>query len=189
VQAGHGGVDVLVNNAGIMDTRSITDETVADWDLTMAVNLRGPFLMVKHLLPLMEGRDGPSIINIGSIEGLAANALHAAYATSKAGVHGLTRALAVDLGPVGVRVNAIAPGWIDTELNRGYVDRHPNREMAVAELASLHPMGRIGDPTDIAATALWLASTDAGFVTGQVVAVDGGRMTRLSIPASLADDA
>ena len=179
VQAGHGGVDVLVNNAGIMDTRSITDETVADWDLTMAVNLRGPFLMVKHLLPLMEGRDSPSIINIGSIEGLAANALHAAYATSKAGVH----------GPGGVRVNAIAPGWIDTELNRGYVDRHPNREMAVAGLASLHPVGRIGDPTDIAATALWLASTDAGFVTGQVVAVDGGRMTRLSIPASLADDA
>jgi len=69
------------------------------------------------------------------------------------------------------------------------VDRHPNREMAVADLASLHPVGRIGDPTDIAATALWLASTDAGFVTGQVVAVDGGRMTRLSIPASLADDA
>ena len=188
VQAGHGGVDVLVNNAGIMDTRSILDETVADWDLTMAVNLRGPFLMVKHLLPLMDGRDSPSIINIGSIEGLAANALHAAYATSKAGIHGLTRALAVDLGPMGIRVNAIAPGWIDTDLNRGYVDRHPNRETAVAELASLHPVGRIGDPVDIATTALWLASTDAGFVTGQVVTVDGGRMTRLSIPASLADD-
>jgi meso-butanediol dehydrogenase/(S,S)-butanediol dehydrogenase/diacetyl reductase len=89
---------------------------------------------------------------------------------------------------MGIRVNAIAPGWVDTDLNRGYVDRHPNRETAVAELASLHPVGRIGDPVDIAATALWLASTDAGFVTGQVVTVDGGRMTRLSIPASLADD-
>ena len=188
VQAGHGGVDVLVNNAGIMDTRSIIDETVADWDLAMAVNLRGPFLMAKHLLPLMEGRDDPAIVNIGSIEGLGANALHASYAASKAGVHGLTRALAVDLGPQGIRCNAVAPGWIDTDLNRGYVDKHPDRDRAVVELASLHPVGRIGDPADVAATVLWLATADAGFVTGQVVTVDGGRMTRLSLPASLADD-
>ena len=188
VAAGHGGVDVLVNNAGIMDARSIADETVADWDLTMAVNLRGPFLMAKHLVPLMEGRDDTAIVNIGSIEGLGVNALHAAYAASQAGVHGLTRALAVDLGPSGIRCNAVAPGWIDTELNRGYVDKHPNREQAVADLASLHPVGRIGDPADVAATVLWLATPDAGFVTGQVLTVDGGRMIRLSIPASLSDD-
>ena len=184
----HGGVDVLVNNAGIMSTQSIVDETVSDWDRTMAVNLRGPFLMTKHLLPLMEGRDDPAIINIGSIEGLGANALHASYAASKAGLHGLTRALAVDLGPKGIRCNAVAPGWIDSDLNRGYIDKHPNRDQAITELASLHPVGRIGDPTDVAATVLWLSTTDAGFVTGQVVTVDGGRMTRLSLPTSLADD-
>ncbi|MEC9000340.1 MAG: SDR family oxidoreductase [Actinomycetota bacterium] len=188
IRAGHGGVDVLVNNAGIMDARSIAEETVADWDLAMAVNLRGPFLMVKHLLPLMKGRDDPAIVNIGSIEGLGANALHASYAASKAGVHGLTRALAVDLGPQGIRCNAVAPGWIDTDLNRGYVDKHPNRDQALAELASLHPVGRIGDPADVAATVLWLSTPDAGFLTGQVVTVDGGRTTRLSLPASLADD-
>mgnify|MGYP001200292272 CR=1 FL=1 len=186
--AGHGGVDVLVNNAGVMANRSVADETVADWDLTMAVNLRGPFLMVKHLLPLMEGRDDPAIVNIGSIEGLGANARHASYVASKAGVHGLTRALAVDLGPVGIRCNAVAPGWVDTDLNRSYVDKHPNRDRAVAELASLHPVGRIGNPTDVAATVLWLSTPDASFVTGQVLTVDGGRMSRLSLPASLADD-
>lgn len=189
VAAAHGGVDVLVNNAGIMDTRALADETVAGWDLTMAVNLRGPFLMAKHLVSLMEGRADPAIVNIGSIEGLGANTFHSSYAASKAGVHGLTRALAVELGPAGIRCNAVAPGWIDTELNRGYVDKHPNREQAVADLASLHPVGRIGDPTDVAATVSWLANPDAGFVTGQVVTVDGGRMTRLPIPASLADDA
>ena len=188
VAAGHGGVDVLVNNAGIMDTRALADETVADWDLTMAVNLRGPFLMAKHLVPLMDGRDDPAIVNIGSIEGLGANTLHSSYVASKAGVHGLTRALAVELGPAGIRCNAVAPGWIDTELNRGYVDKHPNREQAVADLTSLHPVGRIGEPADVAATVSWLANPDAGFVTGQVVTVDGGRMSRLPIPASLSDD-
>ena len=82
----------------------------------------------------------------------------------------------------------MAPGWIDTDLNRGYVDKHPNRDQALAELASLHPVGRIGDPADVAATVLWLSTPDAGFLTGQVVTVDGGRTTRLSLPASLADD-
>ncbi len=185
VEAGHGGVDVLVNNAGIMAERSITEESLAEWDLTMAVNLRGPFLMAKHLVPLMEGREGASIINMGSIEGLAANRHHAAYCASKGGVHALTRALAVDLGPIGIRCNAIAPGWIDTDLNRSYIERHPDREQVVADLARLHPVARIGDPADIAATACWLASADAGFVTGQVIQVEGGRTVRLSLPTAL----
>jgi meso-butanediol dehydrogenase/(S,S)-butanediol dehydrogenase/diacetyl reductase len=185
VEAGHGGVDVLVNNAGVMAERSITDESVAEWDLTMAVNLRGPFLMAKHLVPLMEGRVDPSIINMGSIEGIAANPLHAAYAASKGGIHALTRSLAIDLGPLGIRCNAIAPGWIDTELNRAYVERHPDRDQVVAELSSLHPVGRIGSAGDVAAAACWLASADAGFVTGQVVQVEGGRTIRLSLPPSL----
>ena len=103
-------------------------------------------------------------------------------------MHGLTRALAVDLGPAGIRCNAVAPGWIDTDLNRNYVNKHPNQAQAIADLASLHPVGRIGDPADVAAAVLWLATPDAGFVTGQVVTVDGGRMTRLSIPAALSDD-
>ena len=184
----HGGVDVLVNNAGIMKARSIQEETAVGWDLTMAVNLRGPFLMAKHLIPVMEGRKDPTIVNIGSIEGIGAYALHASYAASKAGVHGLTRALAVDLGPMGIRCNAVAPGWIDTDLNQSYVDKHPDPEQARSELASLHPVGRIGSPADVAATVLWLSTPEAGFVTGQVITVDGGRMTRLSLPSSLADN-
>ena len=185
VEAGHGGVDVLVNNAGIMAERSITEETLSEWDLTMAVNLRGPFLMAKHLIPFMEGREGASIINIGSIEGLVANRLHAAYCASKGGVHALTRSLALDLGPHGIRCNAIAPGWIDTDLNRSYVERHPDRDQVVADLERLHPIARIGDPADVAATAFWLASPDAGFVTGQVIQVEGGRTVRLSLPTTL----
>ena len=185
VEAGHGGVDVLVNNAGIMAERSITEETLSEWDLTMAVNLRGPFLMAKHLIPFMEGREGASIINIGSIEGLVANRLHAAYCASKGGVHALPRSLALDLGPHGIRCNAIAPGWIDTDLNRSYVERHPDRDQVVADLERLHPIARIGDPADVAATAFWLASPDAGFVTGQVIQVEGGRTVRLSLPTTL----
>ena len=97
--------------------------------------------------------------------------------------------MAVDLGPMGVRCNAVAPGWIDTALNRGYVDRLPDRDQAVAELAQLHPVGYIGDPADVGAAVAFLASDDARFVSGQVVVVDGARMSKLSLPPSLAPDA
>ena len=182
-------LDVLVNNAGIMFEASIAEQTVEQWDLAMAVNLRGPWLMTKAVLPQLQAAGGGAVVNIGSIEGIGSNPLHTAYSASKGGVHGLTAAMAVDLGPLGIRCNAVAPGWIDTALNRDYLDRLPNRDQALAELAVLHPVGHIGDPADVAATVAFLASPDARFVSGQVVVVDGARTVKLSLPPSLAPDA
>ena len=107
-------IAALVNNAGIMFEASVAEQTVEQWDMAMAVNLRGPWLMTKALLDLLVADGGGAVVNIGSIEGIATNPLHTAYGASKGGVHGLTAAMAVDLGPMGVRCNAIAPGWIDT---------------------------------------------------------------------------
>lgn len=183
-----GSLDVLVNNAGIMFEASIAEQTVEQWDLAMAVNLRGPWLMTRALLPALQAAGGGAVVNIGSIEGIGSNPLHTAYSASKGGVHGLTAAMAVDLGPMGIRCNAVAPGWIDTALNRDYLDRLANRDQAVAELAVLHPVGHIGDPADVAATVVFLAGPDARFVSGQVVVVDGGRTTKLSLPPSLAPE-
>lgn len=177
-------IDVLVNNAGIMIERSIADQTVAEWDEMMAINLRGPWLMTKVLLDRLRAAGGV-VVNVGSIEGISSNPLHTAYAASKGGVHALTVAMAVDLGPLGIRCNAVAPGWIDTELNRQYIERLPDRGEAVAALADLHPVGRIGDPEDVAAVVAFLADADSGFVSGQVIAVDGGRMSRLALPQVL----
>ncbi len=184
-----GSLGVLVNNAGIMFEASIAAQTVEQWDMAMAVNLRGPWLMTKALLPALRADGGGAVVNVGSIEGIGANPLHTAYSASKGGVHGLTAAMAVDLGPLGIRCNAVAPGWIDTALNRTYLDRLPNRDQALAELAVLHPVGHIGDPADVASTVAFLAGPDARFVSGQVVVVDGARTTKLSLPPSLAPEA
>lgn len=180
-------VSVLVNNAGIMFEASIAEQTLDQWDRAMAVNLRGPWLMTKVLLPRLVTAGG-AVVNIGSIEGIASNPLHTAYAASKGGVHGLTAAMAVDLGPMGVRCNAVAPGWIDTDLNRQYVDRLPERDRVNAELATLHPVGYIGEAGDVAGVVSFLASEDARFVSGQTIVVDGARMSRLSLPPSLSPE-
>lgn len=179
----HGRIDVVVNNAGIMFELDVTDQDLASWNRMLAVNLTGPFLMTKHCAPLMAS--GSAIVNVGSIEGDRCNPAHAAYAASKSGVHGLTRAAAIDLGPKGIRCNAVAPGWIDTDLNASYVDSHPNRDVVVAELAKLHPIGHIGAPSDVGDVVAWLASDSARFVTGQVVTVDGGRTARPPLPGIL----
>ena len=161
----------------------LAGQSANDWDRMMAVNLRGPFLMARHVVEQMAARGGGAIVNIGSLEGIACNPGHTAYAASKAGVHGLTIALAVDLGPVGIRCNAVAPGWIDTDLNRAYVESHPDRDLVMAELGRLHPVGHVGDPLDVADVVVWLASEESRFVTGQVITIDGGRHARLSLPS------
>jgi NAD(P)-dependent dehydrogenase (short-subunit alcohol dehydrogenase family) len=181
----HGGVDVLVNNAGVMFERHVRDMTEAEWDQILAVNLKAPFLLTQAVLASMEERGGGSIINIGSIEGLAANPGHTAYSATKSGIHGMTRAMAVDLGTSGVRVNAIAPGWIETDLVKEYVSQISDQEGFGKQLAELHPLGRAGQPIDIGRTAAFLASDDAAFITGQVIVVDGGRLTQISLPSSL----
>lgn len=177
----HGRLDVLVNNAGVMREGSVLEASECDWAETLQVNLTAPFLLIKHAMPHLIDSGG-AIVNIGSIEGLGANPGHPAYGASKAGLHGLTRAVAVDHGGDGVRCNAVAPGWIDTELNLEFMAGLGEPEAVRARLAELHPAGRTGTPGDVAALVVWLASPRAGFVTGQVWTVDGGRMAKLSLP-------
>ena len=176
-----GRLDILVNNAGIMREGTVEETSLADWDLQIAVNLTAPFLLIRHAMPLLRAARG-AIVNVGSIEGLGNNPRHPAYGASKAGLHGLTRAVAVDHGPDGVRCNAVAPGWIDTPLNEDFIASMPDPQGFRERIGGLHPVGRTGTPDDVAELIVWLASDAAGFVTGQVWTIDGGRMTKLSLP-------
>ena len=181
--ADSGGLDILINNAGVSVEKSIETTTVEEWEKTMAVNVRGVFLCTKHAFPLLRRRGGGVIINIGSIEGMGANMAHAAYAASKAAVHALTRNTAIEGGSDNIRCNAIAPGWIDTPFNDALVAAYPDPAAARAAIRGLHPLGRLGTPDDIAALAMWLAADDAAFANGQVYVHDGGRTARLPLPA------
>jgi meso-butanediol dehydrogenase/(S,S)-butanediol dehydrogenase/diacetyl reductase len=174
-------LDVLVNNAGMMQEAAIEAMTLEDWQRHLAVNLTAPFLMIKAAVPHLRATRG-SIVNTGSIEGLGANPHHAAYCATKAGLHGLTRAVAVDLGPDGIRCNAIAPGWIDTELNEAFIEGMPDPQAFRRDIGRIHPVARTGRPEEVAALAAFLAAEEAGFITGQVYTVDGGRMAKLSLP-------
>lgn len=180
-----GCLDIVVNNAGIMFEEHVATHERGSWDRMLAVNLTGPMLMTKHASAHLAKSDGAAIVNVGSIEGDRCNPNHAAYAATKSGVHGLTRATAIDLGPMGIRCNAIAPGWIDTPLNASYVDDHPDRHAVIDELAKLHPVGRVGSPADVADVVVWLAGDDSRFVTGQVITIDGGRTARPPLPGIL----
>ena len=175
-----GRLDVLVNNAGVMLEDSVNQMSLNDWNHTLAVNLTTPFLLIKNALPHLT--TGSSIINIGSIEGLGSNPKHAAYCASKAGLHALTRAVAVDHGPQGIRCNAVAPGWIDTELNEDFIESMEDPTAFRAEIGRIHPLRRTGKPEEVATLVAWLASDDAAFVTGQIYTVDGGRLAQLPLP-------
>ena len=176
-----GRLDILVNNAGLMREGTALEMSDTDWAETLQVNLTVPFLLIREALPhLMAG--GGSIVNIGSIEGLGSNPRHPAYCASKGGLHALTRAIAVDHGGDGVRCNAIAPGWIDTDLNTAFIESLGEPQTFKAALGKIHPVGRTGSPEEVAGLAVWLCSDEAGFVTGQVWTVDGGRMSQLSLP-------
>jgi meso-butanediol dehydrogenase/(S,S)-butanediol dehydrogenase/diacetyl reductase len=176
-----GRLDILVNNAGIMFEKSFLDTSVADWDRMMAVNLRGVFVCSKYAAELMMEGGGGAIVNIGSIEGNACNPDHVPYAASKSGVNGLTRAIAVDMGPHNIRCNVVLPGWIVTALNEGYFETLKNREKAEQAMIGLHPAGCLGSPVDVANIVSWLASDESAWITGHEFVVDGGRLARPSI--------
>ena len=181
VVAKAGRLDVLVNNAGIMQEAKVEDLSLADWDRMLTINLTSPFMLIKAAMPHLRAVKG-SIVNIGSIEGIGCNPQHAAYSSTKAGLHGLTRAVAVDHSAEGVRCNAVAPGWIDTDLATIYIDSMPDPASFRRIIGKLHPVGRTGKPEDVANLVAWLASPEASFVTGQTWTIDGGRMTKLSLP-------
>jgi NAD(P)-dependent dehydrogenase (short-subunit alcohol dehydrogenase family) len=182
VDKSHDSVDALVNNAGFMFEQTLEQMQLDDWNRMLAVNLTAPAFLSRALLPLLRAAGSASIVNIGSIEGLAANPEHAAYCASKGGVHALTRAMAVDLGKDGIRVNAIAPGWIRSALSDAYIDAQQDPQQARAGLLKLHPAGRVGEPADVGGLAVYLASDAAAFITGQVIVLDGGRTSKLPLP-------
>jgi 3alpha(or 20beta)-hydroxysteroid dehydrogenase len=164
--AAHGRVDVLVNNAGIHATATVHEMVEADFRRVLDVNLVGPFLGIQAVVPHMS--HGGSIINVSSLNGLAAQRGTAGYTSSKFGLRGLTKTAALDLGPLGIRVNAILPGVIRTPMISYVVDTRED------ELAAGLPLGRIGEPMDIAAAAVFLASDDSAWITGIDLTVDGG---------------
>ncbi len=166
-------LDVLVNNAGVQLEKTVAETSDADWDWLMGINLKGLFLCSRAAVRLMRERGGGAIVNLGSVSGRIADYGLAAYCASKAGVHGLTRAIAVDHGPEGIRCNAICPGWIRTEMMDQAFALADDPAAAERRALARHPLGRLGKPEDIAAMAAWLASDEAGFVSGQLFTVDG----------------
>lgn len=163
--------DILVNNAGVQVEKTVVDSTDADWDLVMGVNARGVFNCCRAFIPVMP-KEG-SVINIGSISGTVADPSMALYNASKAFVHGLTRSIAVDHGP-DIRCNAICPGWIETGMLDAGFDLAKDPAKAKQDALARHAVRRFGKPADIAAMAVWLASDEASFATGQLFTVDGG---------------
>ncbi len=169
-----GAVSILVNNAGIIRRGTVMEpNTRSDWDATLAVNLDGPYNMVTAFLDQLRETKG-SIINIGSIQSFVALSNSAAYTTSKGGVRLLTKALAIELSPLGIRVNAIGPGFTATPLN-ATVREDPSY---MANLETRIPLGHIGTPEDIAGPAVFLASDMARYITGITLPVDGGYLAR-----------
>jgi NAD(P)-dependent dehydrogenase (short-subunit alcohol dehydrogenase family) len=165
-----GPISVLVNNAGIIRRGTVESATTrADWDATMSVNVDGPYNMVTAFLDQLKATKG-SVINIGSIQSFVALPNSAAYTTSKHGVRGLTKALSIELSPMGIRVNAIGPGLIATPLNAA-ARQNPDY---MKNFANRIPLGRLGEPADIAGPAVFLASDLARYVTGVTLPVDGG---------------
>lgn len=169
---GFGGLDVMFNNAGVgMIEGPIADAPEETFDFVTAVNLKGVWLGIKHATRHMREHGGGSIISTASVAGLHGFERQAVYAMTKAGVISLTRTAAAEGGPHGIRANCICPGGIITALSAPF----PRAEEIMTErFAGIHPLGRAGHPRDIAQAALWLASDDSSFVTGQAIAVDGG---------------
>lgn len=173
VQA-HGRIDVLVNNAGIFRAADFLDITEADFDAVLRVNIKGSFLMGQAAARVMAQAGGGNIVNMSSVNGVLAIPTIASYNVSKGGINQLTRVMALALADKGIRVNAVAPGTIATELAAKAV---LTSDEAKAKIMSRTPMKRLGEPSEIADVVAWLVSDAASYVTGEIVTVDGGRMT------------
>ena len=171
-----GGLDLAFNNAGIEGAPAVTHEcTMANWHRTLAVDLTGVWSCMRHEIPAMLTRGGGSIVNCASVAGLVGFPSIAAYVAAKHGVVGLTKTAALEYAEQGIRVNAVCPGVIDTEMVDRFTGHDPEAE---AGMLAMEPVGRLGEPEEIADAVEWLCSDRASFVTGQAIAVDGGFVAR-----------
>lgn len=171
-----GRLDVLYNNAGVDATGDVLDVDPDDWDRCFDVNVKGTWLCSKHAVPAMEESGGGAIVNQGSVAALVGIRRFAAYCAAKGAVVSLTRAMAVDLAPRNIRVNCICPGTVLTPLMEAMIRERGNGDLdrGIAMTVAKYPVGRLGDPDDVAGVALFLASDDARFVTGSIYTADGG---------------
>ena len=169
-----GRVNVLVNNAGTLSVSTVETISEQDWDLVMTTNVKGPFLMSRAALPAMRRAGGGSIINIGSVLGIAAIRDRAAYCASKGGVTMLTKAMALDHAQDNIRVNCLCPSIVESDMTQNlFAETEVGRKSRESRLATI-PLGRFGKPNDIAGLAVFLASEESSWMTGTVIPVDGG---------------
>jgi NAD(P)-dependent dehydrogenase (short-subunit alcohol dehydrogenase family) len=173
-----GGVDVLVNNAGVNAYFDAETMTLLDWERFFALDLRACWLCSRHVLAQLRRRRGGVIVNVASIHARLTVRGMFPYAAAKSGVVGLTRSLALDYGREGIRVVAVSPGWTRTGLVEQALARQPDPRAAWAQALAIHPLGRIAEPEEIAAVVAFAASEEASFITGVDLAVDGGLSAR-----------
>ena len=174
VEADHGQLDILVNAAGIEIEKTIEDTTLEEWNHSFSVNVNGTFLTSKHALPLMRKAGAGSIINFGSYDGFIADPSLAVYCATKGAVHALTRAMACDHGPEGIRVNAVCPGYVNTPMLQSFFGESGDIESLKQAVRDVHPIRSYGEPEDIANLVNWLAGDEARYASGQLWVIDGG---------------
>lgn len=179
VEFGGGRLDIVVNNAGICPAGTVEDGDLGDWSRTLAINLTGPMLVMRAAIPHLRQSGGGAIVNISSVAGRRAFPRLAAYCASKAGLTMLTQQAAVDFGADRIRVNAICPGWVRTPMSEQDMEaviaiHGGNTESAFATVSRDTPLARVARPAEIASIVSFLASDDASFISGAVIAADGG---------------
>ena len=177
--AAFGRLDVVVNNAGIQRYGTVESTTESEWDEVIDVNLKSAYLVCHYAIPHLKTTRG-AIVNMASLQGFASQQSVAAYTTSKHGLIGLTRSLAVDLAADGVRANAVAPGSVDTPMLQWAISLDPQPEKLTRVLRGMHPLGRVAKPQEVAEVVAFLASRRASFVTGTTYVVDGGLSAQLA---------